>query len=289
VFILAARLSRAPIVLHLHGGGYAAFYESAPAALRLLIRTVLGEASRIIVLTEAFRSQFRFLRDDGERIVVVPNGSPVPLAAPRPAPGGGIRLLFLSNLLVEKGYQDVVAAFPLLRQRLPDGFRISLVLGGNFSLGKDGFRDVAEMKADLHRRIAELGLADIVRHVGLVEDRDKQRVLDDADLFLLPTYYENEGQPLALIEALSRGLPVISTAWRGLGDMVTDGANGLIVPPRSPDAIAAAVARLACDAALYERCSAAAIETARRFTREIHVGRMAEVLEGAIRSRSIAA
>src|SRR5690606_31956420 len=66
----------------------------------------------------------------------------------------------------------------------------------------------------------------------------------ESDVFLLPSYYPTEAQPLALIEALSAGTPVITTRHSGLPYMVQDGAQARFVPPRRPDAIAEAVESL---------------------------------------------
>jgi glycosyltransferase involved in cell wall biosynthesis len=104
----------------------------------------------------------------------------------------------------------------------------------------------------------------------------KARLFIDSDVAVLPTYYVNEGQPLAVIEAMARGLPVIATKWRSLDEIMVDGVNGLVVPPRSPLSIARAAARFV-DPTFYEGVSRNAVETARNFSVAAHVDRMAEV------------
>jgi glycosyltransferase involved in cell wall biosynthesis len=61
------------------------------------------------------------------------------------------------------------------------------------------------------------------------------------DVFLLPTYYPSEAQPLTIIEALNAGCPVVATAHASIPNMVRDGVEGSLVPPRAPEAIADAV------------------------------------------------
>ena len=148
---------------------------------------------------------------------------------------GALRLLFLSNLIRSKGYVDVLDAVALLRAR---GMAIEATFAGRWS-------DAAE-EAAFRARIERHGLHDVVRAAGPVQDRAGGKALHlAADLFLLPTYYPVEAQPLAILEALNAGTPVIATAHAGIPHMVREGANALLVPPRTPEAIAAAVAQLA--------------------------------------------
>lgn len=97
---------------------------------------------------------------------------------------------------------------------------------------------------DFWTRAHASGAAPSVRHLGGVSDREAIRDLYlGADLFLLPTQYPIEAQPLTIIEALSAGTPVISTAHASIPDMIVDGKSGLLVAPKPgplADAIAAA-------------------------------------------------
>ena len=89
-------------------------------------------------------------------------------------------------------------------------------------------------------------------------DRDAARAMSEADAFLLPSVFE--GTPLTLMEAMRSGLLVITTDTCGMRDVVRHGENGLLVPPRSPDAISRALAQLKGDSALRERLGQAAAQ-----------------------------
>jgi glycosyltransferase involved in cell wall biosynthesis len=99
---------------------------------------------------------------------------------------------------------------------------------------------------------------------GIVEwlghREDVAQLLQQAHIFVLPSYY-GEGLPKALLEACAVGRPVISTDIPGCRDIVRDGYNGLLVPPKDPEALAVAIAKLLDDASLRQRMGAAGRET----------------------------
>lgn len=284
LFILVARMWRRPVIGHLHGGNYARYYDSEWPLMRLLIRSTLRRIERLIVLSDRLRSDFAFLGPDfASRLRSIPNASLIPVARPRKAPKRELRLLYLSNLLVEKGYLDCVDALPHMLRLLPD-FRITLVLVGQPLLGQDEYDTVTEMETALRKHVRYLELEDAVEFAGVIEGEAKQALLDTAHVHLLPTYYQNEGQPITVIEALAAGLPSVTTPWRGIVDLIEDGRTGILVPPRNPLAIAEAVAGLCNDAELYERMSRAAIEAAGRFSRSRYVGDIATLIDAVRRS-----
>ncbi len=141
-----------------------------------------------------------------------------------------LRLLFLSNMIPSKGYHDVVEATALLRAR---DISVELRLAGRWI-------DEGDRRA-FETRIAG-DLASSITHLGAVTDRNAIRALHHwADVFIFPTYYPTEAQPLALLEAMSAGTPIVTTAHAGIPDMLAAGREVQFVPPRNPEAIAGAV------------------------------------------------
>lgn len=278
LFITLARMSGRAVVAHLHGGGYSDFYESEPDLVRRLIRNSLNHVDRMIVLSDALRKNFAFMgKDFDARIRVVPNPCSVAVRQPKAAPQGEVRLLYMSNLLVEKGYLDCVDAMVHVKRLLPDR-TVKLTLAGASLLGADQYLDPSDLEFALNRHIRFLGLEDVVTVVGIAMGEMRETLLTESHIALLPTYYRNEGQPLAIIEAMASGLPFVATAWRGIQDLA-DKDVGLIVPPRSPIEIAEAIAQLVQDPATYERMSRNDVATATQFSRELHIERMIEVFK----------
>lgn len=162
------------------------------------------------------------------------------------------RVLFAATWRKNKGVEDLVPAFVELAARRP---RMELVVLGA------GLPD-AEVRAAFPENVRSR-----VRCVRAATDAETAAAFADADLFLLPSLFE--GTPLTLVEAMAAGLPVVTTATCGMCDVVRDGENGLLVPMRSPSAIAEAVERLAAEESLRTRLGTQArAEAAERYTWE---------------------
>ncbi len=144
---------------------------------------------------------------------------------------GVLRLLYLSNMIQTKGYLDVLEGIGILHAR---GQKVTAEFVGRWNTEAD--------QAHFKKRVDALGLDGVVTHLGALRDRhaiNERHHL--ADVFLLPTYYSEEAQPISIIEALSAATPVVVTRHSGIKDMVSHGRAARFVPPRSPAAIADAV------------------------------------------------
>jgi len=150
-------------------------------------------------------------------------------------PDGDLVAITVANLRPEKGYDTLLdAARHVVDRGLPVRF-VSVGWGS-----EDG---------ELEARRRALGLGDRFTFLGLRPD--VLRLLVAADLFVLPS--RQEGLPVVLMEATSVGLPIVATAVGGVPQVLTDGVDGLVVPPDSPDALADGIARLAADPELRRR------------------------------------
>lgn len=244
---LAARLTGRPIVATVHGK----HYHGQRLHRRLAYRLVARHASRMVAVSRDIE------RDLVERVGVAPRGlvtiyNGIDLAAVR-RPGAGVALRrelglapaaavvgAIGNLFPVKGHVYLVQAAARLASHRPD---LALLLCG---------RPVLE--AELRAEAARLGIAERVRFLGFRDDVGA--LLDALDVFVLPSL--SEGLSLALVEAMAAGTPVVATAVGGNPELVEDRVTGLLVPPRDPDAIAAAAGRLLADRPLARRLAAAA-------------------------------
>lgn len=135
-----------------------------------------------------------------------------------------INVLYLSNLLPGKGYQELVEAIQSMSPNQRS--RFSFQFAG-------GFEDKPS-ELEFIDRIATL---DAVTYHGIVSGEKKKRLLHAAHLFCLPTYYPYEGQPISILEAYASGCAVITTNHSGIFDIFTPEVNGWEVQPKSAQSI----------------------------------------------------
>jgi glycosyltransferase involved in cell wall biosynthesis len=230
LFAKAAALAGVPVILHLHGGGYEAFYTRLPAFLRPSVGRFFRAANRIIVLGNDYVNLLTAeLGVDPGRLTTVENGV---AAASRRADPTHARptIAFLGHLVPSKGLDDLMVALALLAQRDVD-FRAVLAGIGEI----DRYRAEAEAT----------GIADRIAFPGWLDEGAVGRLLADSDIFVLPSLVEN--QPVSILEAMAHALPVVATPVGGIPEQVVDGETGMLVPPADAGALAGALERLCAD------------------------------------------
>jgi glycosyltransferase involved in cell wall biosynthesis len=151
------------------------------------------------------------------------------------------RLLFAGTWIARKGTQDVREAFTRLGTYHSE---LTLTVLG---AGVPPEVVVGSFPANLRGRI---------ECVKANSDAEAASVFANCDLFVLPSLFE--GTPLTLIEAMMSGLPIVTTATCGMKDVIRDNENGLLVPIRSPEALASAIGRLVENKGLRETFGRAA-------------------------------
>jgi L-malate glycosyltransferase len=205
-----------------------------------------------------------------DRVEVVVHGivlddvdrSPEQRAAVRAELGIGpdeIAVATVANFRSQKAYPDLLNAARLLVDR---GVPVRFFVVGQGPLER-------EIRA-LH---ASLGLGRSVELLGYRPDAI--RVLTGCDLFALASHYE--GYPVAIMEALAVGLPIVATKVGGVPEGVREGVEGLLVPPRRPDLLAAAIESLVFDPQRRAEMSAAAVERGRGYDIETAVRRTEQI------------
>jgi glycosyltransferase involved in cell wall biosynthesis len=282
VMLASAHFMQKPVIVHLHGGHFRGFYDQQTPPMQKLIRGVLERSRLMVVEGEALKNEFSMVADWRERTLAVMNPCEVPLGQPRKAPVNRLRVLFLSNMHLDKGYLDVVEALRLLAGELPNHF-LEVHFAGDFRMASE-YASLTEMQNDFQKRLSQLPTSVQSRYHGVVQGEAKHTLLAQADVFVLPTYYINEGQPIAVMEALASGLPVIATRHRGIPEILPTEMAELFVPARDPLAIAQKLKALAINPSLYQRLSVRALERARDFSLGVHLERMEAVLAAALKS-----
>lgn len=269
LFVVPAIFFGVPYVLQVHCGAFPEFYRTrcSPRAQRF-VRWLLRRASAVIALSEASRQSLGFI-DPKLEVLAIPN--PVEIPAWRaPLTEGPPTVLFLGMVREAKGAFDLLRAWPAVREAIPDA---RLVLGGAGDLER------AREMAREHGHPLETP--------GWVLGEEKAGLLRRAWVLALPSHWE--AMPMAVLEAMAAGVPVVASRVGGIPGVVVDGKTGLLVEPRDVNALGEALARILVEAGTRQAMGQAARErAAEQFSAEIVVPRL-EALWDSILSATPAA
>lgn len=150
--------------------------------------------------------------------------------------GQSLKLFSCGRLNVVKGHQDLMKAVQVLRDQ---GVDATLEIAGQDDLGGAGYH------LELQAEIIRLGLQDHVTLLGAIDAQAVRRKLLEAHIFVLASWHEPLG--VAYMEAMSCEVPTIGTNAGGVPELITDGQNGIMVPPKDPQALAGAISKLSKD------------------------------------------
>jgi glycosyltransferase involved in cell wall biosynthesis len=251
--VKAARPS-SRLVTTFYGAELSLAHSSLPGLKRLLVWAA-RKSDRAVAISSHTARQVQRLA--GVLPEVIPYGVGLPAAAiggereaVPGAPGGDFVALFVGRLVERKGVDVLLRAVA----RLPGSLPLRVVIVG------DG-----PERGRLEALARELGLDTRVRFSGRVSAAELERSYRAARVFVLPAVVDRrgdtEGLGVVLLEAMSYGVPVVASRTGGITDIVEDGANGILVEPGDPDALAAALERLARDPVLASRLGEAGRRT----------------------------
>jgi glycosyltransferase involved in cell wall biosynthesis len=214
---------------------------------------IMRDAKFVVTETDFARRwvQERYPRDAG-KIFRVYNGLDDHFPA-RTSRAGPPLILSVGRLVEKKGFSDLIEACRALRER---GIAFTCEIVG------DGPLD-----AVLQEQIRACGLQEAVCLLGPRSQTEVRQLLAESHIFVLACVPEQGGGsdnlPTVVMEAMMCGLPVISTTLAGVPEMITSGENGLLVGPRNPRALAAAIEQLLVSSEQASQLARHAGETAR--------------------------
>ncbi len=230
---------------------------------KLLRRWTYPLARSVVVQTERMGDYFR-PRLDG-KIDVIPNPVLLPESDESVDPGHDVdsrTIVSFGRLYPQKGYDLLLQAFARIHEKFPE-WKLAI-----FGIGKD--RD------QLLSLVSDLGIGGKVKFPG--RTNHPYAVLKRAGLYVSSSRYE--GFPNALCEAMASGLPVVATDCpTGPREIITDGEDGLLVPPEDIDALAAAMNRMMSDEAMRHRIGGNAGKITERFGIDSVMGQWEAVLK----------
>ncbi len=228
-FILLAKVIGIRVLSHFHAGDIDSYYPRQHALGKRFIRTAIGLSDKIIAVSRESGNQVRSLAPLS-KIAVLSNA--IDTAAfqsiTRPlGKTGPLRLLFVGAIGKLKGENDLIRALERLKDRGVD-LKVSFLGYG---------------AQNLANRCAELGVSDLIEHLGPVSIGDRIGFFERADVFVLPTYAE--AMPISVIEAMAAGLAVVTTPVGGIPELIRDGEDGILFPAGDINALVQTISLLA--------------------------------------------
>jgi glycosyltransferase involved in cell wall biosynthesis len=222
--ILMAKAMRKRVIFHVHASTFEKAFDGPVAPM---IRWMLASVDKVIALSPIWAASIQS-QCPGADVVCLPNPVKVPTRdSVRSSQKKKPRILFLGSLEPRKGFKDLLMAMSAVLARIPAA---KLVFAGDGDI--EGARRLA----------AELGISASVTFLGFIRGGRKTWELQRAAVLCLPSY--DEGVPVALLEAMSNGIPVVTTPVGGIPDLVRSGENGLLVAPGDIDGLSRAIVSL---------------------------------------------
>lgn len=269
-------------VVKFHGSCSQHLSTSGHTLLKVASRVLIGACDATLVLSQQEKNEWSAFCPAG-RFEVAPNlFSPELVGVTAASTGrdaGGTSasmdsrsrdrvptLLFVGRLMPGKGILDVVRAVARVNATVP----CRLLVAG------DG-----PSASDVAQAVEQLGIGANVRLLGYVSGPELARCYGEADALVLPTYLP-EGFPTVLLEAMSAGLPIVTTAVRGIADRLEEGVNALFVPPRQPDLLADALVRILSDGRLRASMAANNLAKIKEFAPDVVAPQYLAILESVV-------
>ncbi len=224
-FAFLMKINRKPIIFHLHNRGIHKLIKNP--IYRLLYNFTLRN-STLIHLSKKLLDEEILLNDfNNVKTYVVPNTIPENLVRTESEMGKRekIHILFLSNYLPQKGLMELLEAILLLIKSNPiDGIELH-TYGAIYNTS---YFNRCKLFVENHQ------LSDIITIHGPLYGNRKREIFAYADIFIFPSYFEEECFPLSILEAMNAKLPIIATKIGAIPEMLEDNRDGLLVDPNNP-------------------------------------------------------
>ena len=262
--VAAGKLLRLPVVLRVFGGSFGDFYEAGNALKKAAMRKLILSADAVLLQTQRTIGQLR-QPASGKLIwfsTYIKRVTPPPGGA-RGTTGDCRRFVFLGHLWRSKGVETMLEA----ALQLPDGCEIDLY----------GPLDEYTAKALDQRGHGR------VRYRGCLSHEQVDAALWNYDCLVLPTHHPGEGYPGAIAEAFAHGLPVVTTNWLAIPEIV-DGTCGILVEPGDTAAFVAALTALHRDPHYWRQLTEGARLQAEQFDHAVWSRKFEEICEGLVRN-----
>lgn len=228
------------IIFHFHASGLSEHLKKNSGLFKWVFKVCFFNPDVAIRLSESCPNEGEPIH--AKKVLIVPNGLPDEAGTVNKLEEKKIiNLLFIGLLEESKGELDLCRAIKILKDK---GVECKARIAGEFK--------TADYKERFNLFVKENALEDNVEYIGIIRGTEKESAFRNSDLFCFPSFFHSESFPLVLIEAMSYGLPIVTTKWRGIVDMVEDGYNGYLCEIHSPEQLADRIEKLYREVELRE-------------------------------------
>lgn len=211
LIILLLKMFKKPIILHMHGSCFKEFYSDLSKFGKKYCNHILNKADKIIVLSDSWKKYFSSIVKQ-ENIIVIKNSVNVDQKCDKLKKTSECIFVFLGRQGKRKGVYDLLKSAKELNRKYSN---FKLIIAGDGEIN------------EVNKIIREEKLDNIIVNKGWISAEERSTILENADVFVLPSY--NEGLPMAILEAMSYGLPCISTNVGGIPEVITNMENGILI------------------------------------------------------------
>jgi len=249
VYVFVAKLFSKKTIIHIHATSFETFYEDGSMVTRALTTKIFDMVDRIIVLSPNAAVFFKRIVQ-ADKISVISNAAgtlslSATDAALRKTSSGAVKVLFVGGEEAKrKGLFDVLKAIPIVVDKY--GSKILFLFVGIYDQQK---QEAIQRAETMHH---------CVKNIGFLEKDELLKVRLTSDIYVLPSYAE--GLPIAMLEAMAAGLPVVASRVGSIPELIEEGVNGFLIDPGDVEALADRIVKLAKDRELRHRMGQRNIE-----------------------------
>ncbi|MEZ4796953.1 MAG: glycosyltransferase family 4 protein [Flavobacteriaceae bacterium] len=226
LFIIVSHLLNKDIIIHVHGNYLGKQYSELKGLKKRIFKWLLKKTSKGIVLSESLKNnmipfidknKIYVLRNFVEDYVFVNKEK-----LSNKLLNNHLKIVYLGNLMEEKGIFNLLEALEVLEK---EGVKYEAKIAGSIDI------------KNKERPYGFFSKLKNTEYLGVVKGNEKKNLLAWANIFVLPTYYTMEGQPISILEAMASGNVILTTKHAGIPDIFKDNKNGFFINKKDPNDI----------------------------------------------------
>ncbi len=261
-FVYMANFFNVPVINHIHGSEIASLYINASTKKKQLVEKCFDKCRYLVVLSEEWKNNLDVVKTKTRKIVIE-NYSTIHKECLQRKNHQDKIILFLGFITKLKGCFDIPDVAKKVIEQNPN---VRFILAGSGEV------------ENLRYIIEEKGISKFFSFPGWVKMEEKEQLLKNSDIFLLPSY--TEAMPMSILEAMGYGLPIVATNVGGIPQLVEEGQNGYMAEPGNIDGFVKAILKLiSSDELIYDMGRVGIEKAEKNYSLEKHIEKICALYE----------